>query len=573
MKAKKIFNKFVEGYKKLSEKKKEVLIQQPQIAQQIFIPFVQQPTQQKKKEIKIVKAEGIELPEMIDVVSPPEPKPIQKLRIKYPLIPKKPKKGEKVFAYAEIVWDKEEQKYVYNVIEPPIDKKISYAMSKVKEILETRLNVDFRKIKREEAIEYLKREASDIIKQFGFNLTNEEKDILMYYITRDFVGLGKIEPLMQDEEIEDISCDGVNIPIHVFHRNPMIGTVETNVVFKDRDELDAFVVRLAQLCGKSISVAEPLVDGTLPDGSRLQATLATDIARKGSNFTIRKFTKTPLTPIHLLKYRTLDEKVLAYLWLIVDYGRNVLIAGGTASGKTTLLNVLSLFIRPDRKIVSIEDTAELQLPHTHWVPMVARTPISSGKKGEIDLFDLLKASFRQRPDYIILGEVRGKEAYILFQQMATGHPSLATIHAENLYRLIDRLTTPPISLPPSLIEALDCVVFVSRTLHRNKFVRKVREVLEITGYDKEKEEPTFNLLFKWDASQDTFNIMSKSHVLEKIAEDFGLSKEEIMEEFKRRVMILKWMKDKNITDYRDVYKVFKMYYAYPSRLLAAIRGS
>ncbi len=573
MKAKKIFNKFVEGYKKLSEKKKEVMIQQPQIAQQIFIPFVQQPTQQKKKEIKIVKAEGIELPEMIDVVSPPEPKPIQKLRIKYPLIPKKPKKGEKVFAYAEIIWNKEEQKYVYNVIEPAIDKKISYAMNKVKEILETRLNVDFRKIKREEAIEYLKKEASDIIKQFGFNLTSEEKDILMYYITRDFVGLGKIEPLMQDEEIEDISCDGVNIPIHVFHRNPMIGTVETNVVFKDRDELDAFVVRLAQLCGKSISVAEPLVDGTLPDGSRLQATLATDIARKGSNFTIRKFTKTPLTPIHLLKYRTLDEKVLAYLWLIVDYGRNVLIAGGTASGKTTLLNVLSLFIRPDRKIVSIEDTAELQLPHTHWVPMVARTPISSGKKGEIDLFDLLKASFRQRPDYIILGEVRGKEAYILFQQMATGHPSLATIHAENLYRLIDRLTTPPISLPPSLIEALDCVVFVSRTLYRNKFVRKVREVLEITGYDKEKEEPTFNLLFKWDASQDTFNIISKSHVLEKIAEDFGLSKEEIMEEFKRRVMILKWMKDKNITDYRDVYKVFKMYYAYPSRLLAAIRGS
>ncbi|MCS7106190.1 MAG: type II/IV secretion system ATPase subunit, partial [Candidatus Aenigmarchaeota archaeon] len=406
-------------------------------------------------------------------------------------------------------------------------------------------------------------------------VNEKEKLIVRYYIERDFIGLGRIEPLMADENIEDISCDGVGIPIFVFHRNPKLGSIVTNIVFNDPDELDSFIHRLAQLCGKSISVATPLVGGSLPDGSRVQAALATDIARRGSNFTIRKFTVEPLTPIHLLKYGTIDIPSLAFLWLAVDFGRSVLVAGGTASGKTTLLNVLSLFIRPEKRIVSIEDTPELKLPHPHWVPYVARTAIGTEDKrlrGEIDLFDLLKESLRQRPDYIVVGEVRGREAYVLFQEMATGHPSLATIHAENINKLIDRLTTPPISLPASLIGSLDLVVFLLRVRYREKHVRKVNQIVEIVGIDPETKEPIVNEVFRWDAMKDKIIVANKSMTLKKIAEFMGLTEQQVKEELERRMVVLNWMMEKNITRYKDVYNVFNMYYASPEKVLASIIG-
>jgi flagellar protein FlaI len=345
----------------------------------------------------------------------------------------------------------------------------------------------------------------------------------------------------------------------------------TNVVFKDAEELDSFVIRLAQLAGKSISIASPLLDGTLPDGSRVQATLGTDIARRGSNFTIRKFTKKPLTPVHLLNFNTIDEVALGYLWLIVDYGRSVLVCGGTASGKTTFLNVLSLFIRPDKKIISIEDTAELNLPHEHWVPSVARTVIAE-RPGEVDLFELLRESFRQRPDYIIVGEVRGREAYILFQQIATGHPGMATIHAENLPKLMDRLTTEPISLPPPLIGSLDVIVFMARMRYKDKFVRRVSEILEMVKFHPVKKVPIVNTVFKWNPVIDKLEVVGKSYVLKRICEQTGLSETEIIEELKRRVLVLHWLREKGVEDFREIHKVFSLYYAFPNRLLARIMG-
>ncbi|HKZ40612.1 MAG TPA: type II/IV secretion system ATPase subunit, partial [Candidatus Hodarchaeales archaeon] len=427
----------------------------------------------------------------------------QQIELSYPLIPKKPKKGEKIYAYAKISWDSRLNKYVYQVVEPEFSAKMKEVMVKIKELLEQKLDIDFSQMRTFEAKEYIKQQVNDIVTYYGFSLSPEQRDTMQYYMERDFIGLGRIEPFMQDEQIEDVSCDGVGIPIFVFHRNSKIGSVMTNVAFEDGDELDSFVHRLAQMTGKSVSVVNPLLNGALPDGSRIQATLATDIARKGSNFTIRKFTSKPLTPVHLLNYNTVDLKILAYLWMAVDFGKSILVSGGTASGKTTILNVLSLFIRPEKKIVSIEDTAELKLPHPHWVPHVARVAMSAEKKaGEIDLFDLLRESLRQRPDYIIVGEVRGPEAFVLFQEMATGHASLSTIHAENLPRLIDRLTTPPISLPGSLIEALDAVVFMSGTRYKDAQVRRVTEVVEITGFNRRTKLPEFNQVFKWDAMND-----------------------------------------------------------------------
>lgn len=1046
--------------------------------------------------------EGFEIPQMpkkgakIEALETEEEKSY--LSLAYPLIPRSPAKNEHVFAYTKIFWDSANNRYVYNLVEPELNEKLRDVYKKVKEMLEQRLDIDFSKLKKIEATGFLDKQVDDVLKYFNFVITENEKRILKYYMTRDFTGLEMIEPLVQDPNIEDISCDGVGIPIFIFHRNSEIGSIATNVAFDDSEQLDSFVIRLAQLCGKAVSVSEPLLDGTLPDGSRIQATLGTDIARRGSNFcitegyvqmsdgsiedirelfenwkqrygsrfdeyqneisvpvdayavgahhdnleqekgkvleilklpppyklvkvsfeengktssslevtenhmfhvltdkgiktleankltsglwvpvpskievegnlsekdfrndivtslssfasskvyiklnqemigyityttsrsrlkdikrgkttsipiseflrnlqlknqntdnlesvycilregkrgrgaciriplnlteklayfvgwvigdgsltkdnlsidtglnedykkslletikelfdiegkiykndesriyinskilskilnnvfeipygykarkvdvpkviqksknkivanflkglfeadgsftsninlttfsknlatkvifllsrlgiystfnqdgdayriyvpsayyrkfsvcafsnekvarlvqhqrktkkshilptflsdlilkscrergmkwdiiskelnpvdirkngkisfrkikgfndllkkygendltkmidrllkgdlefkkiskveisdnknkspvydiscnpvnfyvggkdtplfvhdTIRKFTEEPLTPIHLLNYGTLDTNVLGFLWFVVDYGRSVLVSGGTASGKTSLLNVISLFIRPEKKIVSIEDTAELRLPHPHWVPVVARTAITSEGKGEVDMFELLRESLRQRPDYIVVGEVRGKEAYVLFQQMATGHPSLATIHAENTQRLIDRLTTPPISLPAGLINSLDIVVFLARMKYKDKFTRKVTEIVELGGFDQETGKPIINQIFKWKPQNDRFDIVNKSISLKKVSEFTGISEKDIRNEIERRIVVLEWMKENNILNYKDVHKIFSLYYSDPERLLSIIQGA
>ncbi len=520
--------------------------------------------------------EGLEIPKFLPKkvkAVKHELEEVAKREIVYPLIPREPAKGEGVLAAARIYWERKTNRYVYQIIEPELTEEIKEMSVRVKDILEEKLDVDFSKLKLAEAADYLNKEIDEVISYYGFRFSPEQRRVLRYYIERDFLGLGKIEPIMRDPNIEDISCDGIGIPIFIFHRNQDLGSVVTNVVYKDGDELDSFITKLAQLTGKTISVAQPLVDGSLPDGSRLQATLATDIARKGSNFTIRKFTEEPLTPIHLLNYGTVDIRSLAYLWLAVDYGRSVLVSGGTASGKTSFLNVLSLFIRPDKKIISIEDTAELRLPHPHWVPTIARTAISlEGKAGEVDMFQLLKESMRQRPDYIIVGEVRGQEAYILFQQMATGHPSLATIHAENAEKLLDRLTTPPISLPKSLVGSLDVVVFMSRMRYRDKFVRRVNEILEMVKFDPVSDRPVVNRVFKWNPFNDKIESVGNSFLLKKISDSTGVPQQEILEELERRMLVLNWMQERDISEYQDIYKIINMYYYYPNRVIGAIMG-
>ena len=580
---KNFFRRAVRGYKILSKRQ---MPEEPipvkvleSVARPVILvakPGEEQETEETEAE-EVIKVEDFEIPKFlpakikIGTIKEEEKIPIS---LTYPLIPRKPAKGEPIFAYAKIFWDSKLNKYVYQMIEPELSEKLKTVLSKVKELIEQKLDVDFSKLKKFEATEYLRKNIEEILTYFRFEMSEDEKRILQYFIERDFIGLGRIEPFINDEQIEDISCDGVNIPLFVFHRNPELGSVETSIKFEDADELDSFIYKLSQLCGKSISVASPLVGGSLPDGSRVQATLATDIARRGSNFTIRKFTEKPLTPIHLLQYNTLDVQIMAFLWLAVDYGKSILISGGTASGKTSLLNVLSLFIRPEKKICSIEDTPELKLPHPHWVPSVARVPIAEevGRRvGDVDLFDLLKESLRQRPDYIIVGEVRGKEAYVLFQQMATGHPSFATIHAENLPKLVDRLTTAPISLPPSLLGSLDLVLFLLMTRYKDKQVRRISEVMEVTGVD-DKEHPITNRIFKWNSVNDKFEISSKSSILRKISEATGLTEKQLKDELERRMFVLSWMKENNIIEYEDVFNVLNMYYTYPERVLATIRG-
>jgi flagellar protein FlaI len=391
---------------------------------------------------------------------------------------------------------------------------------------------------------------------------------LKYYVIRDFIGLEKIESFMNDKFIEDISCDGINIPIYVYHRNPRLGSIKTNVIFSSGDELDSFVNKISERCGKTISVAKPLLDGTLPDGSRVQATLGSDIARQGSNFTIRMFTEKPLTPIDIINFNTADLKSMAYFWLLVEHGFSILVSGGTATGKTSLLNVLSLFIKPQMKIVSIEDTAELRLSHPHWVPEVARTPIS--EEGKVDMFELLRESLRQRPDYIIVGEVRGKEAYVLFQQMAVGHAGLSTMHAENFTKLIDRLVSPPINLPANLIQNLDLIIFMKRVRKGRKYHRRINSIIEVVGYDAETKNPIINEIMTWDPKDDKIKIINKSYLLKKIADMTNMTESEVHEDITHKANVLKWVREHNITDYRKISSIINLYYTSPDFLLGKI---
>ncbi len=370
------------------------------------------------QKVIIKEAPGIEIsvPKVPAPLSTPlssdEKEMLRNVNVTYPLIPEQPKRNEKVYAYARIRWDPKRNEIVYSVIEPDLTEYNRKVVEVVKKELEERLDIDFMKIGEIRAKELLSKEIRDIISDIE-GVDPSSIDTIQYYVKRDIIGLGKIEPFMCDHDIEDISCDGEKIPIYIYHRNPLFGSIMSNIIFEDSDDLNTFAMKLSQKCGKSISVAEPIVEGALPDGSRVHAILGTDIARRGSNFTIRKFTKIPLTPIHMIESGVIDPIQLAYLWMAIENRKSLLISGGTASGKTSLLNALSLFIRPSMKIVSIEDTPELRLPHPHWIPEVARTAISEGNKaGEVSLYDLLKGSLRQRPDYIIVGEVRGQEALV-----------------------------------------------------------------------------------------------------------------------------------------------------------------
>ncbi len=540
-----------------------------------FIQFIDQRRfvhghREPRKIAEKSEIEGITIPKIhTEKLTIPEIDDVRLVNMKYPLMPSEPKKGEKVMSYAHIFFDKKSGEVIYNVVEPPIGNNQKTLME-IKEYIQEKLDINFSQIRKTDAVSYLNSAFERALAYFRVKVDKNTEEILRYYVIRDFIGLEKLEPLMNDKNIEDISCDGVNIPIYVYHRNPQFGSIRTNMVFKDSEELDLFVNKLSERSGKTISVARPLLDGTLPGGARLQATLGSDIARNGSNFTIRMFSDKPMTPVDTIRYGTSDLRMMAYFWFLIEHGSSVLISGGTASGKTSLLNVLSLFIKPQMKIISIEDTSELRLPHAHWVPEVARTAIS--EEGRVDMFELLRESLRQRPDYIIVGEVRGKEAYVLFQQMAVGHPGLSTIHAENFSKLFDRMTSPPISLAPNLLQNLDLIVFIKRVKQGRRYNRRIFSVTEVVGYDQEAKLPITNELLTWDAKRDKFHFEGKSALLKKISDTVGLTERDVKREIENRAKVLKWLVNRGITDYRKIASVISMFYLSPDFLLGRIEG-
>ncbi len=449
----------------------------------------------------------------------------------------------------------------YTIIEPTLSERDKKNFEIIKKLLITELTVSLNEIKtKKDAERKLTRKIGQLIKKYRLEIPSRNLSKITYYAIRDFIYLGKIEPLMRDHMVEEISCDGTNIPLYVWHRE--FESIPTNIIFKSDKELNNFARKVSYVCGKHVSMANPIVDATLPDGSRINLTLGHEITKRGSTFTIRRFRADPITIIDLIKFKTMTTDIAAYLWYIAEKNSTMLVAGGTASGKTTALNALATFIRPGQKIVTIEDTQELNLAHENWIPAVSRQNFTDGQIGEINQYDLLRAALRQRPDIIIVGETRGREAYTLFQAMATGHGGMSSIHADSVEATLTRLASSPMDIPKTLISnTLDLITLQLKLRVKDKSVRRIIQISEIDGLDENTGNIRTHEIFKWNPNDDTHQYFGNSVVLKKIKEIHGETDEQINYELSKRKLALEWMVKNEIRDHKSVSKNIKEFYA------------
>jgi len=380
-------------------------------------------------------------------------------------------------------------------------------------------------------------------------LTEHQIEKLLYLLKRDFIGFERIDGIKHDINIEDISCDGYNSPVFVYHSE--YEQIISNV-YHGETELDEFVVKMAQRSGKGISKRSPQVDATLPDGSRAQLTLGREVSDHGTNYTIRQFKDVPFTPIDLINWNTFSLEEMAFLWLAIENHKSLVFAGGTASGKTTSLNAVSLFIPSKAKIVSIEDTREVELPQRNWIASVTRPSFSDDDKGDVDEFDLLEAALRQRPEYIVMGEIRGEEGRTLFQVMSTGHTTLTTFHADSVGEVIKRFTTEPINVSKTMFTALDLVSIQTQTRVQDNKVRRNKSITEINHYDPENDEINVQDVYQWQAETDEFLQMGDSNTLDSIAFDRGWRSERIDHELFIREVVLAYLIHEGLNTYTQV---------------------
>jgi len=455
--------------------------------------------------------------------------------------------------------------YRYVIIEPTLSKRDKANFEIIKKLLMTELTVSLSEVKTKKSAEKrIIKKIEQLIKKYKLEIPSKNLSKISYYAIRDFIYLGKVEPLMRDHMVEEISCDGTNIPLYIWHR--VYESIPTNILFPKDRELNNFARKMAYMCGKHASIANPIIDASLPDGSRINLTLGHEITKRGSTFTIRRFRSDPITVVDLIKFQTMSTDIGAYLWYVAEKNSTMLVAGGTASGKTTALNAFASFIRPGMKIVSIEDTQELNLPHENWIPAVSRQNFTDGQIGEINQYDLLRAALRQRPDVIIVGETRGREAYTLFQAMATGHGGFSSIHADSIEATLTRLGSSPMDIPKPLIaNTLDLITLQLKLRVKDKSVRRIVQISEIAGMNEKTGEINTHEIFKWDPNTDTHSYAGNSVVLGKIKERHGESDEEINYELSKRKLALEWMVKNNIRDHKEVSKNIKEFYADPER--------
>ena len=405
-----------------------------------------------------------------------------------------------------------------------------------------------------------------LIDEYGITLEEGSLFRLQYYLVRNFIGWGRIEALMKDPYLEDISCDGNRVPLFLYHRK--YRNVKTNIMF-EADVLNSLAISLAQRSGKHISTGTPMLDATLPDGSRLQLTLGTEVTTRGTSFTIRKFREDPFSPVELMEYGTFSADQLAFFWLAIENNKSLLFIGGTASGKTSSLNAVSLFIPPMAKVVSIEDTREITLYHENWIASVTRETVAEGSN-IISMFDLLRAAMRQRPEYILVGEVRGVEAQTLFQAMNTGHTTFSTMHAGSVDAAIHRLESEPLNVPRNMVQALNIISVQALVYHGTERFRRVQEIVEIAGIDPATGNLRVNNVFVYDPVKDRFTYTGRSQIYSDIAERRGWTREKLESEIQIRKNLLEEMKKQGIRDYISVATVFHAYNIDPANVLANI---
>ena len=389
-------------------------------------------------------------------------------------------------------------------------------------------------------------------------LTQQEYRALEYMIVRDKIEMGTLKPFLSDQYIEDITCDGVG-PIFIEHK--IFKGLKSVVGFQDSKELDAFVIKLAERIKRPLTYRNPIVDSTLPDGSRINIVYGTEISKHGSNFTIRKVNEVPLSILQVIESGACNYMMAAYLWICLEYGMSMFVSGETASGKTTTLNALTTFLPPENKIVTIEDTPELTVPHRNWTREVAKAKgKGEGEGSEITMFDLLKAALRQRPNQILVGEIRGVEGSVAFSAMQTGHPVMSTFHAASVEKLIQRLCGDPINIPKTYVDNLNLVIIQSAVkLPQGGTVRRMLSVNELVGYDPETQGFSFMAAFVWDPATDTFTFTGRgsSYLLEnKIATMLGIPENrraDIYDEIDKRAKILERLHKAGYTQIWDLF--------------------
>ncbi len=488
------------------------------------------------------------------------------------------------FAFVRIFFNQADEEFEYVALEPTLKPDEKEKIAQIRARMEAMMGQEELPItagttleQSPELQEYMRKRFLTAIDLYDIDVPEKRRPVILYYLQRDFLGLGRTDAVLRDPFLEDISCLGPGVPLFVFHR--VFGSLRTNVVYDGELDLNKYIFRLAQIAGKHISIYQPILDATLEDGSRINLTLGTEVTRKGSTFSVRKFSHDPVSPIDLLRFGSVSPFEMAYFWTLVEHHRSLLISGGTASGKTTFLNAISMFIRPEDKIVSIEDTPEIQIDHENWIQSVARSGYgmssggasgvsgvsgisSHGAKplGSVTLFDLLVAALRQRPEYVIVGEVRGVESFTLFQAISVGHASMSTIHAGSIAELLHRVENEPMNIPRVLFQALDAVAFQAQVVVNSNRVRRVTSVTEILEVDAATNELLTNDIFRWSPSDDTFQFLGRSFVLEHIGERVGRKLDSLMEEMQRKERYLRLMDQLGVTYFKDVSRAIASYY-------------
>jgi flagellar protein FlaI len=508
-----------------------------------------------------------------------------KVDITYPVNPP--------YAFVHVYFDPRENELRYDALEPTLRPGEAPKIAKIREKMETLMAQeelpasDGQSLEQSPVLrEYLEKRFLYVLDLYDIPVPERRRAVLLYYLHREFVGLGRTDAVLRDPFLEDISCLGPTVPLYVFHR--VFGSMVTNVTYPGELELNKYIFRLSQIAGKHISIYQPILDATLQDGSRINLTLGTEVTRKGSTFSVRKFSHDPVSPIDLLRFGSVSPFELAYFWTLVENHRSLLISGGTAAGKTTFLNAISMFIRPEDKIVSIEDTPEIQIDHQNWIQSVSRTGYgmtSSGggasgvsglssqagkTMGTVTLFDLLVAALRQRPEYVIVGEVRGAESFTLFQAISVGHASMSTIHAGSIAELLHRVENEPMNIPRVLFQALDAVAFPAQVVVGDTRARRVTGVTEILEVDAATNELLTNPVFRWEPAGDSFTYLGRSFVLEDIARKTGKDIDALTAEMHRKEAYLKQMDRLHMSYYRDVSHAIGAYYVSPAEALASL---